>query len=189
MHAVGLPDDWVIAECFGLDDDCLSFVPQPTIAVIAVFENLVKDGSYKEMGDPSLPVDFYMKQTQKLDCACGIIACLHSALNNRKSFTVAEVSVLGKFFKASEGKSPEERAILLENNEEFKTTHAGFAAQGQSAQADSEDSVKYHFVAFTKTEDGKIIEFDGLKKGPLVIKEGSEDLLKDTAQILLKRVE
>ena len=48
MHTVGLPQDWMIAECFGLDDDCLSFVPKPAIAVIAVFENLVKDGSHKE---------------------------------------------------------------------------------------------------------------------------------------------
>lgn len=81
MHTVGLPQDWFIAECFGLDDDCLSFVPKPVIAVIAVFENLVKDGSHKEMGS-LIPGSFFMKQTEKLDCACGIIACIHSALNN-----------------------------------------------------------------------------------------------------------
>jgi hypothetical protein len=40
-----------------------------------------------------------------------------------------------------------------------------------------------------QSEDGKIIEYDGLKQGPLVVQEGSEDLLKDAARILLKRVE
>jgi hypothetical protein len=40
-----------------------------------------------------------------------------------------------------------------------------------------------------RTDDGKLIEFDGMKIGPLVLLDNSEDLLKDTAQILLKRVE
>ena len=45
MHTVGLPADWIVNEVFGLDEECLSFVPQPTLAVIAVFESLIKDGS------------------------------------------------------------------------------------------------------------------------------------------------
>ncbi len=60
---MGLPQDWIINECFGLDEECLSFVPQPVVAVIAVFEDLIKDGTSKTLGDPSLPVEFYMKQT------------------------------------------------------------------------------------------------------------------------------
>jgi ubiquitin carboxyl-terminal hydrolase L3 len=133
MHAVGLPKDWIINECFGLDDDCLSFVPQPAIAVIAVFESLVKDGSQTEVGDPSLAVDFYMKQTEKLDYACGVIACIHSVLNNRKVVNLQDGSILHKYFKACEGKSAEERAAILENMEEFRTAHISFAAQGQSS--------------------------------------------------------
>ena len=48
--------------------------------------------------------------------------------------------------------------------------------------------MKHHFIAFVRTEDGKLIELDGMKKGPVVIQEGSIDLLNDTAKILLKRV-
>ena len=48
--------------------------------------------------------------------------------------------------------------------------------------------MKHHFIAFVRTEDGKLIELDGMKKGPVVIQEGSTDLLNDTAKILLKRV-
>lgn len=40
-----------------------------------------------------------------------------------------------------------------------------------------------------RTDDGKLVELDGMKKGPVVLLEKSEDLLKDTANILLKRVE
>ena len=39
-------------EVFGFDEDCLSFVPQPTLAVIATFERLHK-GEDKQKGDPS----------------------------------------------------------------------------------------------------------------------------------------
>jgi len=49
--------------------------------------------------------------------------------------------------------------------------------------------VKYHFIAFVRNDAGKLIEYDGLKKGPLVVQDACEDLLKDTANILLKRVE
>lgn len=49
--------------------------------------------------------------------------------------------------------------------------------------------MKYHFIAFVRNDEGKLIEYDGLKKGPLVVQETCEDLLKDTANILLKRVE
>lgn len=40
MHSVGLPQDWIVSEVFGLDDDSLSFVPKPVIAVIATFESI-----------------------------------------------------------------------------------------------------------------------------------------------------
>ena len=130
-----------------------------------------------------------MKQTEKLDCACGLIACIHSVLNNQASITVPEDSVLGRFYQATSGKTPDEIATLLENNDEFKSTHATFAAQGQSEQANCEENVRYHFIAFVRNEAGNLIEYDGLKKGPLVVQEACENLLKDTANILLKKVE
>ena len=42
MHKVGMSKDWQVSEIFGLDEDCLSFVPKPVVSVIATFENLKK---------------------------------------------------------------------------------------------------------------------------------------------------
>ena len=42
MHGVGMSKDWQVSEIFGLDEDCLSFVPKPVVSVIATFENLKK---------------------------------------------------------------------------------------------------------------------------------------------------
>ena len=44
-------------------------------------------------------------------------------------------------------------------------------------------------MAFVRLADGRLVELDGLKQGPLVVKEKTEDLIKDASQILLKRIE
>jgi len=36
----------------------------------------------KALGSENVNVNFYMKQTSKLDNACGLIACIHSIFNN-----------------------------------------------------------------------------------------------------------
>ena len=60
-----------------------------------------------------------MKQSPKLDCACGVIACLHSILNNLDQITLTEGSILDKFYKETLGASAEDRAMALEGNGEF----------------------------------------------------------------------
>ena len=129
LRNVGLPEDWCIGECFGLDEDCLSFVPKPTIAVIAVFESLNKDSAAeRSTGDAAFPIPFYMKQTENLDYACGVIACLHSVLNNLKSIKLVEGSILDRYYKASQSQNPHDRALTLESMEDFKSVHAASAA-------------------------------------------------------------
>jgi hypothetical protein len=50
---------WIINEVFGLDDDCLSFVPQPTVAVIVAFERIKKEED--KAGNADHKMDYYMK--------------------------------------------------------------------------------------------------------------------------------
>lgn len=54
---------------------------------------------------------------------------------------------------------------------------------------ESGEQVSHHFIAFVRTAEGKLVELDGMKRGPLVLRDKCEDLLKETAQVLLKRVE
>ena len=71
-----------------------------------------------------------MKQTGNLDNACGIIACIHSVLNNTDQINVEPGSILGRFSEESKGMTPLQRADHLDNFTEFKEEHKSQANQG-----------------------------------------------------------
>lgn len=60
-----------------------------------------------------------MKQTHTLDNACGVIACIHSVLNNLDKIDLTKDSVLHRFHTAVAASTPDERALSLESNSEF----------------------------------------------------------------------
>ena len=77
-----MSNQWAFGEVFGFDEDLLGFLPQPVIGIIVAIERLKKEEDKdKGSADNNAIVPFYMKQTGTLDNACGIIACLHAALN------------------------------------------------------------------------------------------------------------
>ena len=100
MRECGLPNSWAFGEVFGFDEELLAFLPQPVTAVIANAEFL-KKAEDRSKGDMNVANDFYMKQTGVLDNACGVIACIHSILNNLgegdNKITLTEGSVLANY--------------------------------------------------------------------------------------------
>ena len=114
MRNLGMGTDWQICEVFGLDDDCLGFVPTPCLAAIVTFDRQTKEDSKPGDGDDSKIVKFYMKQTGTLDNACGIVACLHAIMNHTDDIQLDSNSVLEKFRRDTKQKSPQERAEYLE---------------------------------------------------------------------------
>lgn len=81
--------------------------------------------------------EYYMKQTRKLDNACGIIASIHCILNNVENqyIQLDKDSVLGKYLAKASKLTPEDRATLLENSNEFKMIHKEHAMQGKPTGA------------------------------------------------------
>lgn len=98
-------------------------------------------------------------------------------------------SVLKKFWDQVSAKDPQARATDLEGYKDFQEAHKGFAAQGQSAGASTQDEVKHHFVAFVVNKDKQLVELDGTKKGPVVIEENVEDVLRASIKEIKKRLE
>ena len=77
----------------------------------------------------------------------------------------------------------------MESSKDFQDEHKGFANQGQSAVAQTQDEVSAHFIAFVINDNKQLIELDGLKNGPNVIAEGQEDVLRSTIKEIQRRLE
>ena len=67
--------------------------------------------------------------------------------------------------------------------------HKGFAAQGQSDAAAQQSDVKHHFVAYVVNKDKELIELDGTKKGPVVVEENVDDVLRASIKEIKKKLE
>lgn len=188
MKKVGLPTTYDIGEVFGFDEELLAFLPQPVHATIVCYERLIKKSEDRQLGSENDidKVMYYMKQTGTLDNACGIIACIHAILNSVASLEVTPDSILGRFLSAGKIASPMERCTLLENNNEFKIVHKGFAARGQSQEITSgQNSVRHHFVAYV-IQNGKLVELDGTKCGPVILGDCDDVLRGSIAEVKRK---
>ena len=51
-----------------------------------------------------------------------------------------------------------------------------------------QSGVKHHYVAFVVDKNKRLIELDGCKKGPLVIKEGCQDVLLDSVAEIQRKL-
>ena len=191
MAGLGLPEQWGFSELFGFDEDLLGFVPQPVLAVIVNYERLKKaEDQERGMSDNTqVVVDYYMKQLGTLDNACGVIAALHAIYNNLHLITLEPDKTLAKYLNAVRDKTPVERATILEGFQEFQEQHKAFAAQGQSNLAETQDAIKCHYVAFVINGQGQLVELDGTKKGPHVVGENCQDVLRGSIAVIQKRLE
>lgn len=95
-------------------------------------------------------------------------------------------SALDKLLKEATPLHPVARAKLLETSQSLAQAHHSAASQGDTAAPQATDDVDLHYVCFVKTDDGKLWELDGRRKGPLErgsLEEG-EDVLSDKALTL-----
>lgn len=196
LHQIGLAPAYAIGEVFSFDEELLAFLPQPIYGVIVALERL-EDGDKSKEGDSSYPIPFYMKQTESLDNACGIVACLHAILNSNNSTNNSMIrpdSVLSQFQAATAHQAPAERARALEDDRAFRTVHQKFALKGQSAAITSDQSqVRHHYVAFVVVRNNnnghdQLVELDGTKQGPHVVQDNCSDVLRGTIAAIRKRL-
>ena len=187
FHKIGAPEDIKFVELLSLESyqDFL-IIEGDILGLILNFSRKNKkpiDVSRLKSNDY---VPFYMKQTPKLDNACGLIAGLH-ILGNADNIEYNPEGFLKKFYESNKGKKPEEIAKSLEKDDTCKEAHHEAANEGQTNLENTD--VVYHYIGFIYKK-GEIIELDGLKNGPYVIKDNvnKDDFIKVTSNEILRRV-
>lgn len=172
-------EGYTTSEIFSFDPEMLAFMPfaGPACAAIACVRRMPeKKEADKAKGDPGVEVGYYMDQTSTLDNACGVIALIHSILNNPQ-MPLRPGCPLQLFRDANLTTTSAERATSLEG---FTAIHDLYKATAQEGNADNADGVHvhngvektFHFIAYTVNAKGQLLELDGTKVGPVVIAEG-----------------
>ena len=196
FHSIGLKQDVYFKEVISLVDiSSFLSISGPLLGLILNFSREELTEEEKEKIKNKYPtisdVPYFMKQTHELDNACGLIASLHvmaNCKNGKMEFNPD--SVLENFFKNAKNLNPIERAHLLENDEKFKKAHKHFSDKGQTdIKKEVKNDYVGHYIAFVNI-GGKLVEFDGIRDCPRIIKEGIDDknFLDLTAEEILRRI-
>ena len=53
----------------------------------------------------------------------------------------------------------------------------------------TQDKVKHHFIAYTLNSEGKLVELDGTKVGPVVVGDCGGDLLRGSIKEIMGKLE
>ena len=196
FHSIGMKSNVYFKEIISLVDiSAFMSISGPLLGIILNFSREERTQEQKEKEKNMYPkfeqVPYFMKQTHALDNACGLIAALHVFANckNGKLDFLSD-SVLENFFKNAKNLNPIERANLLENDEKFKKAHKKFSDKGQTdIKKEVKNDFVGHYIAFLNIE-GKLIEFDGIRDYPRIIKEGINDgnFLDLTLAEILRRI-
>jgi len=184
--------EWL--DVFALDDESLTAIPQPVVAVMLLFPVTddyfvnckAEDEKLQEKGQKASENVFYMKQV--VSNACGTYGLYHALTNTTKEIELGD-GILKEFLEETKGLSPEEKGEALAKNEKIKDLHHKIAEEGQTAVPNAEEALEPHFVALVHV-DGSLYELDGNRGGPVNHGPTSpKDLLKDAAKVCRERIE
>lgn len=201
FHECGMPHFIGFNEIYSLNYQENNFVAGfPVFGIIAAIKRL----EYQNPEKPESSQDdiFFVKQTEELDLACGLIAVLNILGNKLNDIYLEDQSILKKFFEITKYFNPEKRSKFLEDYNELKEKHKFYSAintdinlniannsdysisatsnpekDGNINKSSNENIRKqekiYHFISFALI-NRKIYEFDGLRNEPKLIKELSD---------------
>jgi len=187
IYNLGVPKDWGFADVYGLDPELLMMVPRPVTAVMLLYPiNDKSESDENKLGEEKeeIPGVYYMKQT--VGNACGTVAVIHALANNTDTIKLEENKHFSKFLANTLDKDPNEKAVILEEDQAMGAVHEESAQEGQTEAPSRDERVNTHFIAFV-CKDGGLYELDGRKSGPVYHgKAGPDTLLEDAIEVVRK---
>jgi len=175
VHNLGLSEKLAFHDVFSIDDpDLLAFVPRPAYALLLIFpvsetyeDFRVQEDKERQEYDGHGSEEHVIWYKQTIGNACGLIGLLHGVSNGAARSHVDPDSSLDKLIKDAIPLKPIERADLLYESQALETAHQSAAAEGDTAAPSADDKVDLHYVCFVKSNDNRLWEMDGRRKGPL----------------------
>ncbi|KAG0139107.1 hypothetical protein CROQUDRAFT_666911 [Cronartium quercuum f. sp. fusiforme G11] len=196
--ALGLSTDSVsFTDIYGLDEELLAMIPTPVFAVVMLFpiteeyenfraeENsrVLKEREQKEPEELKRQDESVMFIKQTISNACGTMGLLH-ALANNPSLPLAP-GPLKSLIEKFQGKTPLERAKMIEEDLALEEVHTRIARSGQSRVPGLEEELNLHFVCFIKSPvSNHLIELDGRKEFPIEHGNIEGDLLQAVVPVV-----
>lgn len=174
------------------DPDLLSFIPRPVHALLFLFYTTPHSQAHFATENAATPQyagsgadEPVLWYHQTITHACGLIGLLHCVTNGIPKTMIKQDSILSKFTENATPLGPEARAQLIYDSVELEAAHFEAAKQGDSVAPDvhAGEDVEGAFVAFVKSEDGRMWELEGRSKGPVErgVLTADEDLLSRKA--------
>eukprot|EP00188_Purpureofilum_apyrenoidigerum_P003526 Plantae.Rhodophyta-Purpureofilum_apyrenoidigerum.ctg37212.p1 GENE.Plantae.Rhodophyta-Purpureofilum_apyrenoidigerum.ctg37212~~Plantae.Rhodophyta-Purpureofilum_apyrenoidigerum.ctg37212.p1 ORF type:complete len:230 (-),score=57.64 Plantae.Rhodophyta-Purpureofilum_apyrenoidigerum.ctg37212:269-958(-) len=187
-NELGVGPGFGFSEIFSLD--LLDMVPRPVLAVVLLFpltEKIVSASDEREKHDVGVEnssVDvFFCRQT--ISNACGTIALLHSISNNMDRISMKPGSFFTEFVEKAKDASPEQRAQMLEADNDLEQVQDRFSKEGDTSVPNPQEVVDTHFIAFVHSNGG-LVELDGRKLAPVKHGATSADTLLEDACTVIK---
>ena len=127
---------------------------------------------------------FYM--FQYAHNACGTVALYHlySNLTSTHPELFEPTSLILKFKESAKSKNFEERGHIFADYKEAKEIHEKFVEVGETEVC---EEVSSHFISFVRF-NGKLVELDGAKKGPLWLDDCTEEEFLDKSCAEVKKM-
>lgn len=190
VHKLGISESLALQDVYSLHDtELLAFIPRPALALVLVFpttdayesrlaEEEAKVAAYDGAGEDEDAV--YFRQT--IHNACGLYALIHAVSNGDARKFVSAESIMGRILQAAIPLKPDDRAMVLESDEDLETVYASVAKKGDTDAPEAEEQVFFHYICFVKSQKtGNLLQLDGDRKGPMDLgpMEANEDVLSD----------
>lgn len=171
LQKLGVSEKWRMVDVISLEEDALSWVPRPVLAVVLLFPLSTAYEQHRSDQENDLqtkglqpPKDvFHLKQV--LSNICGTIALVHSIANNTQNIELND-GLLKSYLDEAKELDASAKGVLLENSAAILNAYREIVRTGNEPGGEAEEAVNNHFVTFVH-KDGQLYELDGRKSYPI----------------------
>ncbi|KAH6578175.1 hypothetical protein BASA50_002014 [Batrachochytrium salamandrivorans] len=138
LRLLGVRSPLCFCDVWGFDPDLLQMIARPVKALVLLFPITEKYEKFRKEEETRILKNgqivskeiYFVRQT--IPNACGTIGLLHALANNKEALDMGD-GPLARMLERTKDKTPEERASVLEADQDLTDIHQQTSADGQTA--------------------------------------------------------